>query len=84
MMHPLAIMGILAVLGGVVLIIVTLLQLRAFLGLVLVANLPPLLLFIGGLVWSVRRMKAGKDPNPVLMGAFIAAMLLWVLLNFSV
>ncbi len=82
-MHPFALMGLLAVLGGVVLIIVTLLQLSAFAGIVLVGNLPPLLVFIGGLALSLKRMRAGKDASPLLMGSFIAAMVLWVLLNIT-
>lgn len=80
-MHPLAVMGILAVIGGIVLIVVTLMQLSGFLGLVLAGNLPPLLLFVAGLALSLRRMRAGKDAAPLLMGSFIGAMVLWVLLN---
>lgn len=80
-MHPLAVMGLLAVLGGVVLIVYTFYLLSREALWVILFNLPPLLLFIGGLALSLRRLRAGRDANALLVGTFIGAILLWILLG---
>lgn len=82
-MHPLAIMGLLAVVGGLVAAAVALARLHA-LGMdlrpVLVQTGVPLLLFVAGLAYTVRLARRGRRAGPWLVAVtFVAYLAYWIL-----
>lgn len=83
-MHPLALMGILATVAGLVAAAVALFQVQRYgspLGPVLLGNGIPLLVLLAGLVLSIRQMRSGRRSTPILLFAFLAFLLTWWFLN---
>lgn len=83
-MHPLALMGLLATLGGILAAAVALVMVSRQgipLGPVLAGNGIPLLVFTVGVAISIARRQKGKKATVPLYVGFVLTMLVWILLN---
>ncbi|MCG0238141.1 MAG: hypothetical protein L6E13_02410 [Firmicutes bacterium] len=83
-MHPMAVMGILATVGGLIAAAVALAQVYragAPLGPVLLGNGVPLLVLMAGISLSLRQLGRGRQAAPTLLIAFILFVLTWLMLN---
>lgn len=83
-MHPLAVMGILATLGGLLAAAVALVMVSRQgvpLAPVLVGNGLPLLVFVLGVALSIRQRMRGGRGSAILFAAFALTLVAWWLLN---